>query len=41
MIDGLNALAKKTGGKDRHVANAIRIVVNALNGIDNRPAEYR
>jgi hypothetical protein len=41
MIDGLNALAKKTGGKDRHVVDALRIVVNALNGSDNRPAEYR
>jgi hypothetical protein len=41
MIDGLDALAKKIGGKDKHVVDAIRIVINELNGIDNRPAEYR
>jgi hypothetical protein len=41
MIDGLNALAKKIGSKDRHVVDAIRIVINELNGIDSRPTEYR
>jgi hypothetical protein len=41
MIDGLNALAKKIGGRDKHVVDAIRIVINELNGVDNRPPEYR
>lgn len=41
MIDGLGALAKKIGGKDKYVVDAIRIVINELNGIDNRPPEYR
>ena len=37
MIDWLNALAKKIGGKDKYVVDAIRTVVNELNGVDNRP----
>jgi hypothetical protein len=41
MIDGLDALAKKIGGRDKYVVEAVRIVINELNGIDNRPPEYR
>ena len=41
MLEGLSALAQKIGGKDRYVVDAIRIVINELNGVDNRPAEYR
>ena len=41
MLDGLSALAAKLHGKDRYVADAARVVINELNGIDNRPPEYR
>jgi hypothetical protein len=41
MTDGLHALAKRVSRKDRHVVDAIRIVINELNGIDNRSPEYR
>ncbi|MDP3736913.1 MAG: hypothetical protein Q8R02_05960 [Hyphomonadaceae bacterium] len=41
MLDGLNALMKKLAKKDPHVVDAIRIVINELNGVDNRPEEYR
>jgi hypothetical protein len=41
MLDGLGALAKKIGGRDKYVVEAIRIVINELNGVDNRPPEYR
>lgn len=41
MLEGLAALAAKLSGKDRQVVDAIRIVINELNGIDNRPSEYR
>lgn len=41
MLDGLSALAHKIGGKDSYVVNAIRVVINELNGIDNKPSEYR
>lgn len=41
MLDGLSGLARKIGGKDTYVVNAIRVVINELNGVDNRPPEYR
>lgn len=41
MLDGLADLQKKLAKKDAYTADAIRIVINELNGIDNRPAEYR
>ena len=41
MLDGLADLRKKLATKDAYTADAIRIVINELNGIDNRPAEYR
>jgi len=41
MLEGLSALAAKIGGKDRYTVDAIRMVINELNGIDNRPPEYR
>lgn len=37
MLEGLAALRKKIGAKDPTVAEAIRIVINELNGVDNRP----
>jgi len=37
MLDGLAALRSKIAGKDTTVAEAIRIVINELNGVDNRP----
>ena len=33
--------ARKIGGKDAYTVNAIRMVVNELNGIDNKPPQYR
>lgn len=41
MLDGLADLQKKLARKDAYTADAIRIAINELNGIDNRPAEYR
>ncbi len=41
MLDGLADLRKKLATKDAYTADAIRVVINELNGIDNRPAEYR
>jgi hypothetical protein len=41
MQDGLKAVMRKVARKDPHVVDAIRIVLNELNGIDNRPAQYR
>jgi len=41
MLDGLADLQTKLAKKDAYTADAIRIVINELNGIDNRPAEYR
>jgi hypothetical protein len=41
MLEGLDALMKKLAKKDPHVGDAIRIVINELNGVDNRPEEYR
>ncbi|MEZ6030859.1 MAG: hypothetical protein R3C46_14050 [Hyphomonadaceae bacterium] len=41
MLEGLQALARKIGGRDSYTVDAIRIVINELNGVDNRPAEYR
>lgn len=41
MLGGLSALAQKIGAQDRYVVDAIRIVINELNGINNRPPEYR
>lgn len=41
MLDGLSALARRIGGKDAYVVDAIRIVINELNGVDNRPEQYR
>jgi hypothetical protein len=41
MLDGLSALARKLGRKDSAVVNAIRVVINELNGVDNRPEQYR
>ena len=41
MLDGLSALMTKVRAKDSYVFDAIRIVINELNGVDNRPPEYR
>lgn len=41
MLDGLSGLARKIGGKDTYAVNAIRVVINELNGVDNRPERYR
>ena len=41
MLEGLSALAAKVHGKDRYVADAARIVINELNGVDNRPPQFR
>ncbi len=41
MLDGLAALKLKLVKKDPHVVEAIGIVINELNGVDNRPAQYR
>lgn len=41
MLDGLADLQTKLAKKDAYTADAIRIVINELNAIDNRPAEYR
>jgi hypothetical protein len=41
MLEGLSALRLKLARKDATVAEAIRIVINELNGVDNRPDEYR
>ena len=41
MLDGLDTLRKKIAAKDATVAEAIRIVINELNGVDNRPEKYR
>ncbi len=37
MLDGLSGLAQKLASKDRYLVDAIRIVINELNGVDNRP----
>ncbi|HEV7690649.1 MAG TPA: hypothetical protein VGO52_07505 [Hyphomonadaceae bacterium] len=41
MLDGLATLRTKIAAKDATVAEAIRIVINELNGVDNRPEKYR
>jgi hypothetical protein len=41
MLDGLAALKLKRAKEDPHVVEAIDIVINELNGVDNRPAQYR
>lgn len=41
MLEGLSDLMKKLAKKDPYTTNAIRLVINELNGIDNRPPEYR
>lgn len=41
MQEGLKALQRKLAQKDATVVEAIRIVLNELNGVENRPAEYR
>ncbi len=41
MQQGLKVLQKKLARKDATVTEAIGIVLNELNGTDNRPAEYR
>jgi hypothetical protein len=41
MLDGLAALRLKIAAKDATVAEAVRIVINELNGVDNRPEQYR
>jgi hypothetical protein len=41
MLDGLSGIARKIGGKDSSVVNAIRVVINELNGVDNKPEQYR
>lgn len=41
MLEGLNALMKKVAKKDPTLVDAIRIVINELNGVDNRPEQYR
>jgi hypothetical protein len=41
MLDGLATLRTKIVAKDATVAEAIRIVINELNGVDNRPEQYR
>jgi hypothetical protein len=41
MLNGLTALRTRIAAKDPTVAEAIRIVINELNGVDNRPEQYR
>ncbi len=41
MLDGLSALRTKIAARDATVGEAIRIVINELNGVDNRPEQYR
>jgi hypothetical protein len=41
MLDGLAALRLKIAAKDTTVTEAIRLVINELNGVDNRPEQYR
>jgi hypothetical protein len=41
MKDGLRALMLKLARKDAQVVDCIRIVINELNGVDNRPEKYR
>ena len=41
MLEGLATLRMKVAKKDATVAEAIRLVINELNGVDNRPEEYR
>ena len=41
LLAGLAVLQKKLAPLDATVAEAIRIVINELNGIDNRPEQYR
>jgi len=41
MQDGIRALRVKIARKDDTLLEAMGIVLNELNGIDNRPAQYR
>jgi hypothetical protein len=41
MVAGLGALMKKVARRDATIVDAIRIVINELNGVDNRPEQYR
>lgn len=41
MLDGLAALRLKIAAKDSTVAEAIRLVINELNGVNNRPEQHR
>jgi hypothetical protein len=41
MLESLADLAKKLARKDPYTVDAIRLVINELNGVDNKPAEYR
>jgi hypothetical protein len=41
MLDGLSALMNKVRAKDGVVFDAMRIVINELNGVNNRPPQYR
>lgn len=41
MQEGLKALRKKLAPRDATVTEAIGVVLNELNGIDNRPPQYR
>ncbi len=41
MLDGLGDLGKKLARNDAPTADAMRIVINELTGVDNRPPEYR
>ncbi|MFT3722250.1 MAG: hypothetical protein QM773_01595 [Hyphomonadaceae bacterium] len=41
MLEGLTALMKKLARKDTYTTDAIRLTLNELRGIDNRPPAYR
>ncbi len=41
MLEGLAGLMKKLAEKDAFTADAIRLTLNELKGIDNRPPQYR
>ncbi len=41
MLEGLASLMKTLARRDAYTADAVRIVINELNGVDNRPLQYR
>lgn len=41
MLDGLKDLMKTLARKDQYTADAIRLTINELKGVDNRPPQYR